>query len=70
MQVLTVILTLLKNWKYFVQFAEMLERNIDRGVNAADLERGLARLEKGFAGVKTIRETADTARNINDTFRK
>jgi hypothetical protein len=67
---LATILLVIKNWKYVVQFVSILDRNIERGVNAADLEKGLNRLEKGFADVATIQETAATARDINDSFRK
>lgn len=63
-------LLILKNWKYVVQFLEILERNIQNGLNEADLQRGLKRLDKGFADVTTIEETADAARDINDSFRK
>jgi hypothetical protein len=69
MSLLSIITLVLKNWPYVVRFTEIIERNIKDGLNQKDLEKGLDRLEKGFKDVKTIKETADSARAINDAFR-
>jgi hypothetical protein len=70
MEILSTIALIIKNWKYVIQFIEILERNISKGVNEQELRKGLARLEKGFENVRTIEETANSARDINDSFRK
>lgn len=70
MSTFKIALLVLKNMKYFVWGFKTLLAAIDKGTNEKDLERGLARLEKGFANVTTIEETAQAARDINDTFRR
>ena len=67
---IAIVVLIMKNWKYVVEFVSILDRNLEKGVNEADLRRGLARLEKGFRDVKTIEEAADAAASINDSFRK
>lgn len=63
-------LLVLKNWKYVVQFVEILDQAIQRGVAERDLNIGLARLNKGFENATTIKDSANAARSINDSFRK
>lgn len=70
MSLFSVFLLVLKNWPYVVRFVEIIEKNLKEGIEAKDLEVGLERLEKGFENVKTIKETANAARSINDSFRK
>jgi uncharacterized protein YktA (UPF0223 family) len=60
----------MKNWKYVVQFVQIIDKYVERGVNAKELARGLERLDRGFQSVTTIKETAEAARNINDSFRR
>ncbi len=64
------VLLVIKNWKYVVQFVEILDQAIQRGANERDLKIGLDRLNKGFANARTVKDSADSARNINDSFRK
>lgn len=68
MQFLSILLLILQNWKYVAQFAQIVDTNVKKGMKEKDLELGLKRLEKGFADVTTIKETADAAAAINDSF--
>jgi hypothetical protein len=70
MEVLGTLLLILKHFKYVVQLVKMIEKYTSAGIKERDLERGLHRLEKGFADVTTIQETADAAADINDSFRR
>jgi hypothetical protein len=60
----------LKNWKYVVQFVEILEKAIINGYNAYDLNKSLHRLNEGFKHAKSVEDSANAARSINDAFRK
>jgi hypothetical protein len=61
---------ILKNWKYVVQFVEIIDKGIRNGYNAYELNKSLNRLERGFREVKTVQDAASSARDINDSFRK
>jgi len=63
-------LLVLNNWKYVFQFAEILERAIINGYSAYDLNKSLHRLNEGFKHAKSVEDSADSARSINDSFRK
>jgi hypothetical protein len=64
------IVLIIKFWPHVIRFLEIIQKGIEKGVNEADLSKGLERLEKGFIDAKTIKETADAAGSINDSFRK
>lgn len=66
----TAISLIFKNWKYVVQFLEIIERSIANGYSAYELNKGLNRLERGFREAKTVQDSASSARDINDSFRK
>lgn len=61
---------ILKNWKYVVQFVEIIDKGIRNGYSAYELNKSLNRLERGFREVKTVQDTASSASDINDSFRK
>lgn len=66
----TTLVLIFKNWKYVVQFIDIVEKAAVNGYNAYDLNRSLKRLEQGFKDAKSVKDSADSARSINDAFRK
>jgi hypothetical protein len=70
MEIWATLSLILKNWKYVVQFVQIIERSVVKGYNAYDLQKSLNRLERGFRDVKTVQDTASSASDINDSFRK
>lgn len=70
MDIWTTLTLILKNWKYVVQFVQIIDSAIQKGYNELQLKKSLNRLERGFREAKTVQDSASSARDINDSFRK
>ena len=64
------ILLILKNWKYVVQFATLLDKRIEEGMNEHELNKGMEKINEAFTKPNvTNQQSADNARSLNDSFR-
>jgi len=66
----SIIMLILQNFKYVVQFVQVIDKRVKLGITEKDIRLGIERLDKGFANVQTVKETAQAAKDINDSFRK
>lgn len=69
MEVISLIITILKNFKYIAQVASLIDNAIQRGISEAELQKSIELLDKGFERAISKEDTANAARNINDSFR-
>ena len=64
-EIFGIFVLILKNFKHVVAFLKIIERATDE----AQINRALKLIDKGFTDAKTIKDAADAARNINDSYR-
>jgi len=64
------IILILKNWGTVLQFLNIIENAIQKGYDHLDLKKSLDRIDKGFSNDKTAADSAASATQLNDAFRR